>query len=105
MTYTNGMCLQKVRQNDNVLHLTLRTWWINYSEVNGKIIKTGDLIDATFVKNVARREMPGFSITSVNCHSCGGSFDAVRQRNCPYCGTEYHMEEDYWVIEDMKLTR
>ena len=105
MTYTNGMCLQKVRQNGNVLHLTLRTWWINYSEVNGKIIKTGDLIDATFVKNVARREMPGFSITSVNCHSCKGSFDAVRQRNCPYCGTEYHMEEDYWVIEDMKLTR
>ncbi len=105
MTYTNGMCLQKVRQNGNVLHLTLCTWWINYSEVNGKIIKTGDLIDATFVKNVARREMPGFSITSVNCHSCKGSFDAVRQRNCPYCGTEYHMEEDYWVIEDMKLMR
>ena len=25
MTYTNGMCLQKVRQNGNVLHLTLRT--------------------------------------------------------------------------------
>ena len=105
MTYTNGMCLQKVRQNGNVLHLTLRTWWINYSEVNGKIIKTGDLIDATFAKNVTRRETPGFSITSVNCHSCGGSFDAVRQRNCPYCGTEYRMEEDYWVIEDMRLVR
>ena len=29
MTYTNGMCLQKVRQNDNVLHLTIRTLWIN----------------------------------------------------------------------------
>ena len=105
MTYTNGMCLQKVRKNGNVLHLTLRTWWINYSEVNGKIIKTGDLIDATFAKNVTRRETPGFSITSVNCHSCGGSFDAVRQRNCPYCGTEYRMEEDYGVMEEMRLVR
>ena len=110
MTYTNGMCLKKVRREGSFLHLTLRTWWINYSlspdeEKGNRIIKTGDLIDVTFGRNLAHREMPGFSITSVNCRSCGGSFDAVRQRKCPYCGTEYHMEEDYWVIEDMKLIR
>ena len=110
MTYTNGMCLKKVRREGSFLHLTLRTWWINYSlspdeEKGNRIIKTGDLIDVTFGRNPAHREMPGFSITSVNCRSCGGSFDAVRQRKCPYCGTEYHMEEDYWVIEDMKLIR
>lgn len=110
MTYTNGMCLKKVRREGSFLHLTLRTWWINYSlspdeEKGNRIIKTGDLIDVTLGRNLAHREMPGFSITSVNCRSCGGSFDAVRQRKCPYCGTEYHMEEDYWVIEDMKLIR
>ena len=105
MTYTNGMCLRNVKRQGDDLHLTIRTWWINYSEEKGKIRKTGDLIDVTVCRNIAHREVPGFSVTSVNCHSCGASFDAVRQRNCPYCGTEYHMEEDYWVIEDMKLIR
>lgn len=105
MTYTNGMCLKNVKKQGDDLHLTIRTWWINYSEEQGKIRKTGDLIDVTICRNIAHREVPGFSVTSVNCHSCGASFDAVRQRNCPYCGTEYHMEEDYWVIEEMRLIR
>lgn len=105
MTYTKGMCLQNVVQKGNMLYLLLRTWWINYSEKDGKVIKTGDCIDTVLSRNVSRQEPPGFSITSVNCHSCGGSFDAVRQRNCPYCGSEYHMEDEGWVIEDMKLVR
>lgn len=105
MTYTKGMCLQNVVQKGNMLYLLLRTWWINYSEKDGKVIKTGDCIDTVLGRNVSRKEPPGFSITSVNCHNCGGSFDAVRQRNCPYCGSEYHMEDEGWVIEDMKLIR
>lgn len=105
MTYTKGMCLQNVVQKGNMLYLLLRTWWINYSEKDGKVIKTGDCIDTVLSRNVSRQEPPRFSITSVNCHSCGGSFDAVRQRNCPYCGSEYHMEDEGWVVEDMKLVR
>ena len=83
MTYTSGMCLKNAQLKGDILHLTLRTWWINYSEQQGKIKKTGDLIDVTVAKNVSHYETPGFSITSVNCHSCGASFDAVRQRNAP----------------------
>lgn len=72
MTYTKGMCLQNVVQKGNMLYLLLRTWWINYSEKDGKVIKTGDCIDTVLSRNVSRQEPPGFSITSVNCHSCGG---------------------------------
>lgn len=105
MTYTKGLCLQNTVQKGNMLYLVLRTWWINYSEKDGRVIKTGDCIDTVFSRNISKQEPPGFSITSVNCHSCGGSFDAVRQRNCPYCGSEYHMEDEGWVVEDMKLVR
>lgn len=56
MTYTNGMCLKKVRREGSFLHLTFRTWWINYSlspdeEKGNRIVKTGDLIDVTFGRN------------------------------------------------------
>lgn len=105
MTYTNGTVLNKVRQDGNKLQLSLRTWWVNYSEENGQVKKTGDCIDVVVSRDMTRQEAPGFSITSVQCESCGGSFDAVRQRKCPYCGSEYHMEKEGWVIEDMKLVR
>lgn len=105
MTYTNATCLKKSWMEGNILHLSLRTWWINYSEFNGKIYKTGDCIDLEVCTNVTVLEPPGFSITSVSCPCCGGSFDAVRQKVCPYCGSTYHMENEGWVITDMKLIR
>ena len=105
MTYTNSTCLQKMRMEGNILHMSLRTWWVNYSENQGKVRKTGDCIDVELRRNVAVVEPPGFSITSAMCPNCGGSFDAVRQKVCPNCGGEYHMENEGWVIDDMKLIR
>lgn len=101
MTYISALLIQKLYVQNNILHVTLRTWWINYSEHNGKIHKSGDCIDVSLRRSIAEQETPGFSITSVSCTGCGGSFDAVRQRICPYCHTEYHMENKGWVIEGM----
>ena len=105
MTYTNATCLKKVYMEGNILHMSLRTWWVNYSEKNGKVRKTGDCIDVDLSRNVANIEPPGFSITSVACPNCGGSFDAVRQTICPYCDSEYHMEDSSWVIDRISLKR
>lgn len=102
MTYINALLIQKLYVQNNILHVTLRTWWINYSDQGGKIFKSGDCIDVSLRRSIAGQETPGFSITSVSCTGCGGSFDAVRQRICPYCHTEYHMENKGWVIEGMK---
>ena len=105
MTYTNGLCLNKLWLEGDQMHMSIRTWWINYYENDGKIKKCGDCIDTVFVKNISRQEEPGFSITSVFCPDCGGSVDAGRQRICPYCGKEYHMENESWIIEKMHLIR
>lgn len=104
MTYTNGTVLNKINRDGNKLQLFLRTWWVNYSEQNGRVVKKGDCIDVVVSRDITRQEAPGFSITSVHCEGCGGSFDAVRQRRCPYCGSEYHMEKEGWIIESMKLS-
>ena len=105
MTYIDAIALQKQHREGNLLQLSLRTWWINYSEHNGKIKKTGDCIDVTLTHDITHIDPPGFSITSVSCPNCGSSFDAVRQSICPNCQTRYHMEEQTWVIQDMKLIR
>lgn len=103
MIYGGVMILREAHMSGNMLFMTIRTWWCNYAYENGKIEKRGDLIDVTIMRNVANMQAPGFSISAVGCPQCGGSFDAVRQRNCPFCGTAYHMENENWVIADMKL--
>jgi len=103
MTYMQAMTVKNIHMEGSHLCLTLRTWWINYSEKNGRVNRRGDCIDVTLRRNTAYMEPPGFSITSVHCRNCGGSFDSVRQRKCPYCGTTYHMENEGFIIERLEL--
>ena len=57
-------------------------------------ITAGRRIDIPFTKN--------FSITSIQCSSCGGSFNAYKSKKCPYCGTEYEQANSDWIICDIK---
>jgi hypothetical protein len=99
------LVVKSTRIQNHIFHLSLRTWWINHCYENGKIRTHGDCIDIVLARDISKIERPGFSITSVSCERCGGSFDAVRQNVCPYCGTKYHMEYFDWVIEEMILLR
>lgn len=103
MTYMQALTVNNIHMEGSELCLNLRTWWINYSEHDGAINRRGDCIDITLRRNTAYIEPPGFSITSVHCPACGASFDTVRQRNCPYCGNEYHMENAGFIIEKLAL--
>ena len=41
---------------------------------------------------------PGYTVSAVRCPSCSSSFDAMHEKECPYCGTRYRMDKDDWVI-------
>lgn len=56
MTYTNGICLNGIRMEGNIMHMSVRTWWVNHYEEHGKVKKSGDCIDVTFRRNVENRK-------------------------------------------------
>ncbi len=33
----------------------------------------------------------------------GASFDAAKVRNCPFCGNDYPLEENEWIVTDIRL--
>jgi rubrerythrin len=45
----------------------------------------------------------GFSVMAVTCPSCGASFDAEKVKNCPSCGNAYPLEENEWVVTDIRI--
>ena len=47
MTYMQAMTVQDIHMEGSHLCMTLRTWWINYSEKDGSINRRGDCIDVT----------------------------------------------------------
>ena len=44
----------------------------------------------------------GFSMTKIQCPSCGSSFNAMNNRICPYCGNAYDIALTDWVLVDLE---
>lgn len=70
-----------------------------------KIFKKNDIFRMKLCKDITKPEDYGFSIRKVQCRGCGGSFDASRIRYCPYCGREYDLKEDDWVVLDLEQVK
>lgn len=97
MVYEGGMVVRGLYQDGSFCTLDLRAYMLDtYDE--GKIYTRSDSIDFTVVRSMGAKIAPGFSIRLVNCKNCGGSFDASHQKKCPYCGTDYEMKRESWVI-------
>lgn len=69
----------------------------------GRIHRKNDLFRMVVCRKLQKDSDLGFSIKKVQCAGCAASFDATRERCCPYCGREYHLKEDDWVV--MKIRK
>ena len=69
----------------------------------GRLSRKNDLFRMVVCKSDKKGVDLGFSIKKVQCAGCGGSFDATRERICPYCGNPYHLGEDDWVVLSIKV--
>ncbi len=42
------------------------------------------------------------SVHNIECRSCGASFNAVREKNCPYCRSAYNLRDYDWIVTDFE---
>lgn len=63
----------------------------------GRIRPRNERYRMTVYRKLQKDSDLGFSLKKVQCAGCGASFDATRERYCPYCDRDYHLEEDDWV--------
>lgn len=64
----------------------------------GRIRRRKDNYLMRIRKNIKRPTRLGFSLSAVICPKCGGSFDAYREKQCPFCGDRYRVENDDWTV-------
>lgn len=82
----------------NYCYLDLKVYMTDVYCRKNKVFKRSDVFQMGLCKNIRRPVNYGFSIKKVSCPRCGASFDASREKICPYCKTSYHLGEDDWVI-------
>lgn len=60
-----------------------------------------DVFKAVFKRRLDIPMDMNFSMTKIQCPSCGGNFNAIQNKYCPYCGKEYNIESQDWVLVEL----
>ena len=98
MDYRGGLNVEKIAQKGEYIEVTLKVYMKNTYFTKEKCKKKNDTMFVRMRHNITWKVEPDFSIVKVCCHGCGGSFDATKHRNCPYCQQEYDAGRDDWEV-------
>ncbi len=96
--YKGGIKLNSFETKGLYCYVGLTVYTDVFYEKAGKISQKAEPFTMTVCRNINSLKNSNFSIKRVECKSCGGSFDATREHNCPYCGNAYHLGDDDWVV-------
>jgi rubrerythrin len=106
----------------NIIDMNYGASWnlMDFQVGQGTVTVTTDVLffvlraEGDTVKNVPERyravfrrrtDVPmstSFSISKIECPSCGGSFNAWKSKKCPFCGTDYDAETQDWVLLELE---
>ena len=68
---------------------------------DGKIRSRKEKYRAVFIRITDIPIDMRFSMTRIQCPNCGGSFNAVQNRICPFCGRSYDIESQDWILNKL----
>lgn len=96
--YRGATKLEKAVVVGDYVHLVMTVYLDNVYYRDGKFSKVRENFLVELVRRKHVQTVPDFSAYNINCSSCGGSFDAVLSRRCPYCGTPYDLASQDWSV-------
>ncbi len=99
--YRGASQLLSFKQEDGILKAKLKIF-MNDLRYDGRFRSKDENYIITMERDIDTGRGHDFDLTKVQCHSCGASFDALHQKNCPFCGTRYHLRYDDWMITSIK---
>lgn len=96
--FDGAVSLNGSRIEGEYCHLDLNVYMTDVYCQGGGLKRTSDCFQVGLCRNISRPQDYGFSVKKVSCRNCGASFDATKERFCPFCRTRYELREDDWVI-------
>ncbi len=94
--------LKSFRVEGDRVFLKVKVYMDNTCATEKGVKFARDVYYLDLYRNVAKPLNYNFSIHRISCKSCGGSFDAGRHADCPFCGTRYPLEEEEWIITKIR---
>ena len=102
--FRGAVSFKGMKQKDGYLHVTVGVFLDNAYVKDGKVVpNVHEKLIVKLVRNLSKPIQYNFSIQKMECDNCHGSFDARKNKVCPYCGTAYKIEDADWAIESIQV--
>ncbi|MCR4814648.1 MAG: hypothetical protein K5879_07465 [Lachnospiraceae bacterium] len=102
LNYGGALGCKSFRDEGNMVRVVTKAYFDVLYADGDRIYSKSQVFSATFIR---RTDLPvnlNFSMTRIQCPTCGSSFDATKNKNCPYCENPYEITTDDWALVELK---
>ena len=102
LNYGGALGCKSIREEGNFVMVETKAYFDVLYASGDKVFFKKQIFSAVLKH---RTDIPvnfNFSMTKISCPSCGASFDATKNRNCPYCESKYEITTDDWALVELK---
>ena len=102
LNYGGALGLADVTEGNGIVTVATDAFFDVLYESGSKVRFKRETYRAVFQR---RTDIPinlQFSMTKIQCPTCGGSFNAIRNRKCPYCGNPYDIISQDWILAELR---
>ena len=103
MSYNGVIDVRKCFEKDGYLYIHVNMDMNVARCRDGKISSGKKQFCMTVCRSASAPEDYGFNVKAIKCHNCGGSFDATKEKRCPFCSTDYSIRDYDWVVTDLAV--
>ena len=105
MDFRGALALRSIKEENEKICAYADAYMINAYVKNGKIKRKEEKINVVLERKTDIPIDYGFSIKKIQCPGCAGSFDATKNRICPYCNNSYDIEDMDWIVKSIKVIK
>ncbi len=100
--YQGAVGLNKVYSDEQYIYADIDVY-ARTSRIKGlKLKQKNETFRMKLCRAIGVQDDCNASVSNIECRSCGASFNAVRERNCPYCRSPYNLRNYDWVVVDFE---
>jgi len=101
LNYGGALGCKSFKDEGNMVKVVTKAYFDVLYAKGDRIYAKSQVFAATFQR---RTDLPvnlNFSMTRIMCPTCGSSFDATKNKNCPYCENPYEITTDDWALVEL----
>ena len=103
MSYNGTVDVRKCEEKNGYLYIHFDLYMDVYTCKDGIVSRSNKKFRMTVSRSASAPEDHGFNIKAIQCRNCGGSFDATKEKHCPFCVTPYSIKEYDWVVTELSV--